>query len=310
MVEEKLAFPKSLGEYFDSAHSPLNPYNRGNDTFVYGTFPIFLTKAVAGALHRDGYDGAYLVGRALSAFFDLLTVWLVYRLCRRFAGRNDVPRRGEPPRLLSARDPAFPLLGGGHVPRDLRDAARCSVAFASRAGARVPGATRGRASRSGSPSPARSRRSRSSRPVGVALLLRLDAERRAARRAPPRARFAAPSSTGAIRSPPRSSRSGWRCPTRSSGGSGGSTRATSGTSSSSPPSRRALPDFRRRSSGPAARCLFPVQNFVLWGAAPFFGLTALAALVWTLVRACAAGSAATSLPLAGLRGLRRRRTTA
>ena len=52
MVEEKLAFPKSVGEYFDSAHSPLNPYNRGNDTFVYGTFPIFLTKAIAAALHR------------------------------------------------------------------------------------------------------------------------------------------------------------------------------------------------------------------------------------------------------------------
>ena len=42
----QLKGPSSLGNYFDSGTSQLNPYNH-SDTFVYGTFPIFLNKAVA-----------------------------------------------------------------------------------------------------------------------------------------------------------------------------------------------------------------------------------------------------------------------
>ncbi|MEO8189168.1 MAG: DUF2298 domain-containing protein [Acidobacteriota bacterium] len=88
MVEENLEFPKSIRQYFDSAASPLNPYNRKHDSFVYGTLPLFLTKAVAKLVHRPGYDGAYLVGRALSALFDLATVWLTYLIARRFGRRR------------------------------------------------------------------------------------------------------------------------------------------------------------------------------------------------------------------------------
>ena len=88
MVEEKVQAPGSVGEYFDSRRSPLNPYNRGEGSFVYGTLPLFLTKAAAHVVGMPGYGGAYKVGRALSAFFDLLTVWLVYRLARRFVDRG------------------------------------------------------------------------------------------------------------------------------------------------------------------------------------------------------------------------------
>jgi YYY domain-containing protein len=85
MVEEKLDLPRSPSEYFDSQHSPLNPYNRGYDSFVYGTLPMFVTKVIARVLHRDGYGGAHLIGRALSAFADLCSVWLAYLLVRRFS---------------------------------------------------------------------------------------------------------------------------------------------------------------------------------------------------------------------------------
>jgi YYY domain-containing protein len=85
MVEEKLEFPSNPAEYFDSAASPLNPYNRGHDSFVYGTLPMFVTKVVARAVGQDGYGGAHLVGRTLSGIADLLSVWLVYRLARRFS---------------------------------------------------------------------------------------------------------------------------------------------------------------------------------------------------------------------------------
>lgn len=87
MVEESVQFPKSLAAYFDSAHSPLDPYNRKFDSFPYGTLQLFLTKAVALALRKDGYGGAYLVGRALSGAFDLISIWLVYLIARRFGGR-------------------------------------------------------------------------------------------------------------------------------------------------------------------------------------------------------------------------------
>ena len=87
MVEEKLAFPGSVSQYLDSARSALNPYNRDFGSFVYGTLPIVLAKAAGMLLHKTGYDGTYLVGRVLSTLFDLLTVLLVYRIARRFAGR-------------------------------------------------------------------------------------------------------------------------------------------------------------------------------------------------------------------------------
>ena len=103
MVEEKIAFPKSAGEYFDSARSSLNPYNKGEGSFVYGTLPMVLAKAVASARGRKGYDETYLIGRALSGVFDLLTVWLVYRITRRFTQRRAA--------LLAAGLSAFCALG-------------------------------------------------------------------------------------------------------------------------------------------------------------------------------------------------------
>ena len=95
MFEEAIKFPKSVVGYFDSAHSPLNPFNH-NFQPVYGTFPIFLAKGVSLALlHRDGYDTTFLVGRVLSALFDLATIWITYLLARRFGGeaRRSAPLR-------------------------------------------------------------------------------------------------------------------------------------------------------------------------------------------------------------------------
>lgn len=100
MVTEALAWPRRLGEYFDSARSPLNPYNRGYTFFVYGDLPIILTRGIGEALTRLcqvyparcpfpsgralGYDEITLLGRALSAILDtgtvLLTFWIGQRL--------------------------------------------------------------------------------------------------------------------------------------------------------------------------------------------------------------------------------------
>jgi YYY domain-containing protein len=88
MVEEKIAFPRSTAAYFDSLHSSLNPYNKGEGSFVYGSLPMVLAKAIGPLFGRRGYDGTYLIGRALSGIFDLLTVWIVYRITRRLAQRR------------------------------------------------------------------------------------------------------------------------------------------------------------------------------------------------------------------------------
>lgn len=114
IVEDHVTAPDSIGQYFDTAKSPLNPY-QSQSSFVYGTFPLFLNKTVAewmdkdpnGNTHasadafrwglrqvgvdvRDGrggftFDGGYNsqeIGRVLSAIFDVFTILLVFELGR------------------------------------------------------------------------------------------------------------------------------------------------------------------------------------------------------------------------------------
>ncbi|MCL4395904.1 MAG: DUF2298 domain-containing protein, partial [Chloroflexi bacterium] len=96
MVESSLTLPGQLdvtgpppsgcakwGGFFDTACSPLNPYNHDFGLFVYGTFPIFITRIVGGWLDQTGYGQIFLVGRALSALFDLSTVLLIFFIGRR-----------------------------------------------------------------------------------------------------------------------------------------------------------------------------------------------------------------------------------
>ena len=42
MVETSIQPVRSLGEYFDTANSSLNPHNRGYGFYVYGTLPLFV----------------------------------------------------------------------------------------------------------------------------------------------------------------------------------------------------------------------------------------------------------------------------
>src|SRR5262245_15645572 len=56
LVTVELRWPDSVGGYFDTATSPLNPNNRGYDFYVYGTLPVFLTKAVGDATGQVGRD--------------------------------------------------------------------------------------------------------------------------------------------------------------------------------------------------------------------------------------------------------------
>ncbi len=83
----QIQWPDSLSQYFDTETSPLNPYNQGIGSFVYGTLPVFITKAAAGIVDKDAYDGIHLVGRFLTASLDTLTILLVFLIARRLSGR-------------------------------------------------------------------------------------------------------------------------------------------------------------------------------------------------------------------------------
>lgn len=109
-VTAAVAWPDNLGLYFDTAESPLNPYNRGHGFFVYGTFPLFLTRAVGETLDagceaphslparllapvvlgrsaEECWPGSFttsrVTGRMLAALFDLGTIVFVFLAARR-----------------------------------------------------------------------------------------------------------------------------------------------------------------------------------------------------------------------------------
>jgi len=116
IVASDISAPASVGEYFDSATSPANPYNHNDrNTWVYGTLPLWAGTA-ASAWMLDGPGGslavdalgavgvelrnadgnpifnndyeANLVGRILSAAVDTATVLLVFWLATLLANRR------------------------------------------------------------------------------------------------------------------------------------------------------------------------------------------------------------------------------
>jgi hypothetical protein len=88
MVTAALSWPKNILAYFDPAHSPLNPYNQNFSFFVYGRFPLILTKFVATLLNWDNYSYLRFVGRPLSAFFDASVVLAIYFAVKKFASHT------------------------------------------------------------------------------------------------------------------------------------------------------------------------------------------------------------------------------
>jgi len=78
MVTQALTWPKSFTMYFSTSTSPANPNNYGYPFYVYGTFPLFITKIASQLVNLDSYNGITLVGRFLSAGFDTLIIYFVW----------------------------------------------------------------------------------------------------------------------------------------------------------------------------------------------------------------------------------------
>ncbi|MPZ14269.1 MAG: hypothetical protein GEU73_07565 [Chloroflexi bacterium] len=109
MVADRIRLPSSVAGYFDTAGSPLNPYNRDFGSYVYGTFPLFVVRWVAEAVQATAtglpaapagpvadlvdhlrqlttYGEIHLLGRMVSAMADLLTILLIFLIGRRLYG--------------------------------------------------------------------------------------------------------------------------------------------------------------------------------------------------------------------------------
>ena len=78
MVLNSIRPVESIKDYFNTQTSSLNPNTHGYTFFVYGTFPLFLIRYFGEWIGQVGYDPITLVGRQMSASFDLFTVILVF----------------------------------------------------------------------------------------------------------------------------------------------------------------------------------------------------------------------------------------
>jgi YYY domain-containing protein len=78
----------SIGEYFDTAKSTLNPYNSGFSFFVYGTLPMVIVRSVAEALGGSALDSMKYFARETSAMADLITIFLLYLIVSGLYGRR------------------------------------------------------------------------------------------------------------------------------------------------------------------------------------------------------------------------------
>lgn len=82
MVSQSINLPSSLSDYLSTSGSKSNPHNAGHDFYVYGTYPVILTKSLASVLGMDSYFSLPLVGRSISAVLDTVIVILVFLVAR------------------------------------------------------------------------------------------------------------------------------------------------------------------------------------------------------------------------------------
>ena len=80
MTTEKLEVPTSFGGYLNPITSPMNPYNKETSFFVYGMLPLTIVKLIAIHFSMNTYDGIAIIGRLVSAVFDVGVLLFIYRI--------------------------------------------------------------------------------------------------------------------------------------------------------------------------------------------------------------------------------------
>ena len=85
MVVTAIKIPTSFSNYFNPRQSTLSPYNNGYNFFVYGTLPLNLLKIVGQITHNTDYSNIHLVGRILSAVFDIGIIFLLFAIVKKIS---------------------------------------------------------------------------------------------------------------------------------------------------------------------------------------------------------------------------------
>src|SRR5688572_4868123 len=75
-------------EYFDTAKSTLNPYNRGHAFFVYGNLPMTMTRYAIEMTDNDDIGRSKFFARQFSALADLFTIFILYMMVSNLYGRR------------------------------------------------------------------------------------------------------------------------------------------------------------------------------------------------------------------------------
>ncbi len=87
-VTSNLQSVDKISDYFNTHSSSLNPHNRGHGFFVYGDFPIILTRYIAELFFKFiGWMEITQIGRILSALFDLGSVVLIFFVGKKIFGK-------------------------------------------------------------------------------------------------------------------------------------------------------------------------------------------------------------------------------
>ncbi|OGK15195.1 hypothetical protein A2690_00250 [Candidatus Roizmanbacteria bacterium RIFCSPHIGHO2_01_FULL_39_12b] len=91
MTTEKLEVDESFTKYLDPRTSTMNPYNKDVSFYVYGLLPITIVKLAAIYTNNHSYGGIALIGRFISALFDIGTVLFIYKLLLLLKKRIKMP---------------------------------------------------------------------------------------------------------------------------------------------------------------------------------------------------------------------------
>ena len=97
MVTTNIDWPKTIAEYFDTRASALNPHNKGFSFYVYGTYPVYVTKLMAQLIRIDTYNGITIVGRIMSGIVDLLTMLFVFLITSALISQSKFSRSHQIP---------------------------------------------------------------------------------------------------------------------------------------------------------------------------------------------------------------------
>lgn len=83
MVATAIKLPATVNNYLNPEVSTMSPYNNNYSFFVYGTLPLNLVKVIGEWTKQNAYDTIHLLGRQISAFFDIGVVFLVFLIGRK-----------------------------------------------------------------------------------------------------------------------------------------------------------------------------------------------------------------------------------